>query len=193
MEQRPLFGGAMTCDIPSAWRDVSNVRQVPDHQECWHDIDGGRMLVIEILERKGEVADKNAAAYFFQDLAEANACDTANYSFSNAQPPVNGAAVIPNLAAAAAATATVCCLGSGYQRVALGRAMDMAGNPRQQEVRIIHVDLAVLRLPLQNTDLLITLSSPSEFNPQQAQEHAVSEPFRQILSSFQIRDWGLFL
>ena len=54
-----LFGGAMTCEIPSedGWRDVSDVRQIPSHQECWQqiqqendDVGGGRVLVIEILQ-----------------------------------------------------------------------------------------------------------------------------------------------
>ena len=32
-----LFGGAITTSIPSSWRDVSQVRQVPDHQEVYQD------------------------------------------------------------------------------------------------------------------------------------------------------------
>merc|ERR1712170_184349 len=67
--ERPLFGGAISCDIPSAWRDVSDVRQVPDHQECWQEIDGA-VLVVEILDRQ-EVGDHSAASFFFADLARA--------------------------------------------------------------------------------------------------------------------------
>ena len=33
LTKRPLFGGAIDIDVPCAWRDVSEVRQVPDHQE----------------------------------------------------------------------------------------------------------------------------------------------------------------
>ena len=169
------------------------MRQVPDHQECWHDVDdGGRLLVFEILQRQDQVADEVAALYFFQDLAESNECDAANRSFTPAPQVVRaaGAGVIPGLPAEA-----TLCLGSGYQRVAMGRDFDAGGNPRrQQEVRIIHVDLCVIRLPRQSTDLLITLSTPvGEPNPQQGEQAAaVSEPFRQILSTFQIRDWSLF-
>ena len=32
-----LFGGAITTSIPSSWRDVSQVRQVPDKQEVYQD------------------------------------------------------------------------------------------------------------------------------------------------------------
>jgi len=190
MEQRPLFGGAIVCGIPSAWKDVSHVRQVPDNQECWQEIDTNGMLVIEILERQSQVADEAVASYLFGDLAEANGCDAANWTFTPQLPPLIGAqqasAVIP---AAGLPENVAVCLGSGYQRIALGREFDVAGNRRVQEVRIVHVDLCVIRLPQQTTDLLITLSTPSEANPQ---IEDLSMPFRQILSTFQVRDWGLF-
>jgi len=35
--QRDLFGGAIQINIPAVWRDVSAVRQVPDHQEVFQD------------------------------------------------------------------------------------------------------------------------------------------------------------
>lgn len=84
---RPLFGGAMSILIPSQWRDVSEIRQVPDNQEVFQDCifaDGsivhselgiqgsGGCVVIEILEREDGLNDDNAAEFFFKDLAEAN-------------------------------------------------------------------------------------------------------------------------
>ena len=33
-----LYGGAITAMLPACWRDVSEVRQVPDHQEVWQDV-----------------------------------------------------------------------------------------------------------------------------------------------------------
>ena len=35
--KRDLYGGVMTISIPAEWRDVSDVRQVPDHQEVYQD------------------------------------------------------------------------------------------------------------------------------------------------------------
>jgi hypothetical protein len=37
LTKRDLYGGAMTMSIPTKWRDVSDVRQVPDHQEVYQD------------------------------------------------------------------------------------------------------------------------------------------------------------
>lgn len=100
--ERLLFGGALTCRIPARFRDVSDVRQVPDHQECWQgraiaddgsegDGDEGgeadSVLVFEILERQPVDAD-HAAAYFFADLAESNGCDRVHCSFT-AEAPIS--------------------------------------------------------------------------------------------------------
>jgi hypothetical protein len=35
LARRPLFGGAIQCQIPSDWRDVSTVRQVPVRYSSW--------------------------------------------------------------------------------------------------------------------------------------------------------------
>ena len=202
MEQRQLFGGAITCNLPLSFRDVSQLREVPDNQECWLDLSvepaEAAMVILEILERQETVPDSDAAHYFFQDLAETNECDTVDSVFCNAQLPLNGAAVIPSLAQQQQQQPATVCLGSGYQRVAVGRNTDSLGNPRQQKVRMVHVDLGVIRLPQQGTDILITLSTPSESNPQQDGDPLVSTPgmsnvFQQIISSFNIRDWGLFV
>ena len=84
---RPLFGGAMSICIPSQWRDVSEIRQVPDNQEVFQDCtfaDGsvfqgelgihgsGGCIVIEVLEREDDVSDDCAAEFYYKDLAEAN-------------------------------------------------------------------------------------------------------------------------
>jgi hypothetical protein len=157
------------------------VRQVPDNQECWQDLEGGRLLVVEILERQ-QVANEQAPAYFFQDLAESNESSVSHFApqTGTMMPVVAG---LPPEA--------VSCFGTGFQTVALGREFDVGGQPRQQEVRTIRIELCVIRLPSQRTDLLITLSTPSEGNPQAAPAHA-TETFQQIISSFQIRDWSLF-
>mmetsp|Transcript_4546 Transcript_4546/g.10180 ORF Transcript_4546/g.10180 Transcript_4546/m.10180 type:complete len:246 (+) Transcript_4546:147-884(+) len=93
LTNRPLFGGAIRIGVPTRWRDVSDVRQVPDHQEVWQDctiedqtpsenqgqgnapiqIEGtGGVLVVEILGRENGVTDDGAAKFFFDDLADSN-------------------------------------------------------------------------------------------------------------------------
>lgn len=69
----PLYGGAITCDLPAKFADVrfvvhplcaqlvlvltlyqcSKLRQVPDNQEVWIDQDGFTSIIFDITERVG--------------------------------------------------------------------------------------------------------------------------------------------
>ena len=64
-----LFGGALTAALPSSFTDVSDIRQVPDHQEVWIDKDGYTSIVFEILERV-EKPDDEALRYHSRDIVE---------------------------------------------------------------------------------------------------------------------------
>lgn len=93
LKEQELYGGALKISIPQEWRDVSDIRQVPDHQEVYQDctfaqsnsqttlndnilIQGtGACLIVEILERQDEVSDEDASSFFFNDLADANKSD----------------------------------------------------------------------------------------------------------------------
>lgn len=198
--ERSLFGGAIVCDVPTSWRDVSDVRQVPDHQEVWQDAtEDGAMLVVEILERQ-DVDDANAACFFFDDLAESNgiapqATTSSDLSFR----PVTSTHLPPLQIEGATA-----CAGIGYQKIAVGREYNAISGQRRedQEIRWTCVELCVLRLARVETDLLVTVTKPMA-NPKEpppmeaaaigsASVASWSEPFQRSLSSMQIRDWQLF-
>ncbi|KAK3321665.1 hypothetical protein B0H66DRAFT_638221 [Apodospora peruviana] len=49
----PLFGGALVCDLPEKFADVSKLRQVPDNQEVYIDKDGFTSIIFDITERVG--------------------------------------------------------------------------------------------------------------------------------------------
>jgi hypothetical protein len=182
--ERPLYGGAITCEIPSDWRDVSDIRQVPDHQECWQEADGA-VLVVEILERQ-EVSDVDGAAFFFNDLAQANGASTPQDA--RFQPAT---LTLPNLP-----ENSTLCSGIGFQKVAKGRELDIAGNPRTQEVRWIKVDLAAFRLQRFKTELLVTMTIPiSDPNgtPAPGNNSSFDQRFQHIMSTLKVRDWKLFV
>ncbi|POS69890.1 ran-interacting Mog1 protein, partial [Diaporthe helianthi] len=48
-----LFGGALECDLPEQFADVSTLRQVPDAQEVFIDKDGFTSIIFDITERVG--------------------------------------------------------------------------------------------------------------------------------------------
>lgn len=66
----PLFGGALGASLPSTFGDVSDIRQVPDHQEVWLDRDGYTSVVFEILERVEKDSNEEALKYHLEDLVE---------------------------------------------------------------------------------------------------------------------------
>ncbi|PHH68315.1 hypothetical protein CDD83_6157 [Cordyceps sp. RAO-2017] len=49
----PLYGGAIVCDLPDNFADVSKLRQVPDNQEVWIDKNGFTSIIFDITERVG--------------------------------------------------------------------------------------------------------------------------------------------
>lgn len=175
----------MVCEIPRDWRDVSDIRQVPDHQEVWQSMNG-EVLVIEILERQ-EVGNKEAARFFFSDLAESNGATQVGTSLfqSSTTPPTT------------AVEGAIACAGVGFQKIAIGKNEDIAGRPRKdQEVQWTSVELLVLRLPRVETDLLVTLTKPAP-NPSEPPVNAPVTPewssnFQKVLSTLKVRDWGLF-
>jgi hypothetical protein len=66
---RPLFGGAISSTFPVRFQDVSNIRQVPDHQEVFVDPARDESLIFELLDLKGEVEDGGSALWFLRDIA----------------------------------------------------------------------------------------------------------------------------
>ena len=216
--RRPFYGGAITVELPTAWRDVSDVRQVPDHQECWQEMgDLGSVLVVELLDRQSSVSNADAAAFFFRDLAEANgvvgppsptspdcrflplpgALVGGSGSAQPQQPPPT-ATSSPLVSSGKA----VPCCGIGIQKVAMGRDTDLAGNPRQQEIRWVLVELCVLRLVEVDTELLVTItkqvptSNPNEpieaASTRIGNNNTFSQDFLRIVSTLNIQEWGLF-
>jgi hypothetical protein len=184
--QRQLFGGSITCDIPTAWLDVSIVRQVPDHQEVYQGLSEnpelpGPCLIVEIMEHQ-EVSNDEAAAYFFGDLAGANGV-TSPEDIKFMATPLPVSPTLPNNG--------TCCSGIGMQKVSHGRDVDVGGNPRLRRPHWVTVELCVMRLPHVGTDLLITLSQPKE-DPNEAESLSFSQPFSHTVETFQVRDWNLF-
>lgn len=183
--ERPLFGGALSCDVPADWRDVSDIRQVPDHQEVWQEMDGS-VLIVEILQRQ-EIDDQNAALFFFNDLAESNGItQPSDYTFQTATT------VIPTQIDGA-----IPCSGYGLQKIAMGRDYDVNRQRREnQEIRWTCIELCAIRLPRVQTDLLVTLTHPLP-NPNEPPSAADnnfswSEQFQRVIRSMKVRDWTLF-
>lgn len=174
---RSLYGGAITCDIPSDWCDLSQVRQVPDHQEVYQDCsletDGaGACVIFEILEREGHIRNEEAALYFFDDLADANSAPTEDdggrilltTKVFESKDRMIGARnenaedswmLLPNLPTANCDI----CFGLGRQEVVEGGVSVL--DPRAKHLqRSVIIEMCILRLESLQTDLVISLTTP---------------------------------
>ncbi|CAD6587630.1 MAG: hypothetical protein ASARMPREDX12_004651 [Alectoria sarmentosa] len=184
-----LFGGAITANIPSNFADVSNIRQVPDNQEVYLDMNGFTSLTFDITERVSHVStDKDALEYHFADIVAEE--DTQNIwsVVENVELP-NFPRTTPILALTA---------------ITKPPASTVAVNALTPTHTNVHFTL--IRLVDQSTDIAITLNTPYIAGKVDGQiangteagtrlretEQEVGKMYHQIVTSFAINDWGLF-
>ncbi|KAG8366335.1 hypothetical protein BUALT_Bualt17G0069200 [Buddleja alternifolia] len=191
--QRPLFGGAITSTFPLRFEDVSNTRQVPDHQEVFVDPNRDESLIFELLDLKADVADQGSATWFLQDLANEQDAEGTTVLEQSGVFEADGLQFrnIPAIVTTAV----------GQMAVSKGRQGREAQN-------IVKVYLANLRLKDVATDILITAYEPVLINPLSETAAAVgaglaipatqsgcmpmAEVFKSAVSSFKVNDWSLF-
>ncbi|XP_047959278.1 ran guanine nucleotide release factor-like [Salvia hispanica] len=191
--QRPLFGGAISSTFPLRFQDVSNMRQVPDHQEVFVDPARDESLIFELLDLKTDVADHGSATWFLQDLANEQDAEGATVL---EQSGVFEADALRFRDSPAVITTAV-----GQMAISKGRQGRDAQN-------LVKVYLANLRLKDVGTDVLITAYEPVMINPLSESAATVGaglavpaaqsgcmpmeEVFRGAISSFKVNDWSLF-
>ena len=186
----PLFGGAFFAQVPGRFADLSLVRQVPDHQEVWHEVltaaDGkgpgdadsegfGAVFVVELMELETSVPAAAAAEHYFGDLAKDNAARdsivAARESFA-AGPGGTAPSSAPLLPAGAVVSVV-----HGMQFVRRGKARGEGGEDgAEAEARgdvldgtaEVFVSVACIRLEKYKTDVVCSLSTPRRRSPKAA-------------------------
>ncbi|RLN54374.1 hypothetical protein BBJ28_00009724 [Nothophytophthora sp. Chile5] len=184
---RPLFGGALSCEIPEGFADVSSFRQVPDNQEVFANAATDQCVIVELLQFESSVSDAASAQYFFNEIAQANGCgpDEVTVLLSEQVDAKNA----PVISGTHSATVIV-----GDQRVAKFKEGDDAKN-------VVRVYLGNIRLPGVTTDVVLSVSAPMRINPASSSRDAfqfenssevAAAIFMQAFKSFAIQDWSLF-
>jgi hypothetical protein len=196
---RELFGGAITAEIGENWLDASDARPVPDHQEVWLERDADLSLVIEILER-AEAADADCAAFHFEDVAGSNeAVGTSvirvtalpivemHHSLHQAGPCylLHGLQTLPRANTSAGPLAEMASAASASSSSAL--ASEGLQGPCE-----LSVQMAIVRLAAQETDLMVSLNRPCAPSTGAERGAADAELLLATVRSLEIRDWGLF-
>ena len=213
------FGGAIFVSAPGGgWLDASDVRPVPDHQEVWLEKDGeARSIIIEILERPEECGDDGCALYHFVDIAEANGAAGQRITYTDKLPAT---ALRPSLAQAVGP----CFALHGVQVLPPQGAAGRLGREPPPESTgggggggaaegaapagsvQLELAIAIVRLPRQKTDLLVSVNrgrplppSSSEGGTHEAAEaqqlvdaQADASLLASVVGSLEVRDYALF-
>lgn len=218
-----LFGGAITCQLPMGYVDLAHIRQVPDHQECYMELHLGddseekpsSLFIMEILEQQQDVEHDRIIQYLFHDLAESNGIgeddddvlddeDNSKPRIVFFQPDNDGSTtgiVPPNDLFDLDETtdrppneSVICRSGRGVQRIRRGKD---SNNNSNDNMETISIQLFVIRLLQQQTDVLVTLTTPilrdsNDFSMVMQKQQQQTILFQHMISSVQIHDLTLF-
>ncbi|KAJ0677627.1 putative ran-interacting Mog1 protein [Helianthus annuus] len=174
-------------------QDVSNIREVPDHQEVFVDPARDESLIIELLEMKHDVPDDGSATWFLQDLASEQGAEGNIVTEQSAVFEAQGLGY--------GNTPSVITTAAAQMAISKGRQGREAQN-------LVKVYLANLRLKGVQTDVLITAYEPVFISPSSESARSVgagltvpaadtgrtpmADVFKQVVATFRINDWNLF-
>ncbi|KAK1767290.1 putative ran-interacting mog1 protein [Phialemonium atrogriseum] len=189
-ESTPLFGGALVCDLPKKFADVSKLRQVPDNQEVYIDKNGFTSIIIEITERVGppgggvEVDGRALTTHLEElvgsDVDTVKVWNTTETEFSHLSEDIPAYTLI--------ATQTP----------------QIDPRERSSAPDFTAIILTLLRLEKESTDILVTINVPhikGEYDEDEVdlalgkQGELIGDAVEfaaRIWESFKVRDWGLF-
>ncbi|KAM0474637.1 hypothetical protein ACHAPX_007581 [Trichoderma viride] len=187
----PLYGGAITCDLPKHFADVSKLRQVPDNQEVWIDKDGFTSIIFDISERVGGPGsspeiDGRAMTTHLEDMVGSE-IDTVKI-WNTAETEFSKMSDLKHPAYTLIATQTPKLPNNG-----LNSAPDFTA-----------ITMTLLRLEEQKTDILITINVPHIRGEYDAEDVDLElgkqgkligdavEVAARIWETFVIKDWDLF-
>lgn len=191
--ERPLFGGAIATTFPLRFQDVSDIRQVPDHQEVFVDPSRDESLIIELLDFKHDVGDGGSASWFLNDLATEQDAEDISVMEQSGVFEANGLRY-RNMPAVIT--------------TAVGQMSISKARQGREAQNLVKVYLANLRLKGVDTDVLITAYEPIAISPLSESARSVgaglavpasqvgrmpmSDVFQVAVSSFKVHDWNLF-
>jgi hypothetical protein len=189
--KRMLYGGAITCEIPDEFEDVSDIRPVPDNQEVWANVKTDSSMIFDLLEYEADVSNSDSAMHFFNELANDNACAEGSRKILFTKELTQEQ--IPLFPVGTAASVII-----GDQQVAKFKDDEKSG---EEAKNVIRVTLVNIRLANVATDLVLSFNAPlklgsgsssATYGCELPDESAVEGIVLSALQSLKIEDWGLF-
>ncbi|KAK4098085.1 Mog1p/PsbP-like protein [Parathielavia hyrcaniae] len=192
-----LFGGALECELPDKFADVSTIRQVPDNQEVYIDKDGFTSIIFDITQRvdapgEGLERDGRALTIHLEDLVGEDAdtvkvWNTTETQFSHLDDDTPAYTLIATQTPHSSSSS------NPDDEARRGSAPDFTA-----------LILTLLRFEREKTDVLITINVPhirGEYDEDEVdlalgkQGELIGDAVEyaaRIWSTFKVRRWGLF-
>ncbi|KAK0721402.1 hypothetical protein B0T21DRAFT_51927 [Apiosordaria backusii] len=198
----PLFGGALTVDLPSNFADVSKLRQVPDNQEVYIDKDGFTSIVIDITERVSSSSSSSSSSSDSPDSAlerDAKALTTHLEELVGVEDAAETVQVWNTTETQISHFEDI----PAYTLIATQKPKQREGE-RAGAPDFTALILTLIRLEKEQTDILITINVPhikGEYDEEEIdlamgkQGELIGDAVEyaaRIWESFEVRDWGLF-
>ncbi|KAI9024025.1 hypothetical protein DFJ74DRAFT_666890 [Hyaloraphidium curvatum] len=179
-ETKSIFGGAITIVTPHSYLDASQIREVPDNQEVFVDMNSDDSLIVELLESVKDIDASEAATFHFNNLAEENESTTNTINRIEVLDPLTFFEVPLEQAESAS--------------MLIGEQMISKYRSHGSEAHRVAILLGVIRLRAPySTDVLVALNRPETTEAQPMAPDALAENFRSMLRTFAIRDFNLFV
>ncbi|CAN6638136.1 nuclear import protein Mog1p [Trichomonascus vanleenenianus] len=197
MPKVELFGGAVSSCVPAGFVDVSEFRQVPDHQEVFANArESDDSLIFELMERV-EGSDEEALREHLQELAVLNQ--------SQVIPLVTEKAVAPLLPEGENGAYFTSIIQKSHKWGRIDVVKEGGGLES-----LVFILAYIVRLKKVSTDILITYNIPlttkeevlealnleKDSNPGAAIKSRIDTAKTRIDESFKnfnVHDWGLFI
>ncbi|KAL8699770.1 MAG: hypothetical protein Q9201_005815 [Fulgogasparrea decipioides] len=184
-----LYGGAITVNLPAGYADVSNIREVPDHQEIYLDASGFSSVVIELTERVSEPSsDQEALKFHFEDIVDEH--DSSKIWKTDVAHLSNFPSDTPSYFLLATTTPPPATNGDAV---------------RPLTPKFVAILLTMIRLVGTSTDIIVTVNIPHIPGHQEPTEEVnfeegkygslVEEGLRiinEVWKSLEVKNWGLF-
>ncbi|KAI9209443.1 uncharacterized protein BJ171DRAFT_595177 [Polychytrium aggregatum] len=167
--ERALYGGAITAYIPDSFVDASTMREIPDHQEVYVDVDTDQSIIVELLDYLTDKSDLEAANYHFWELASDNSATDASQVISIRA--INNSE-LPNLSASMGIDGFQAIIIHGIQRIA--KFKEHSSNAYNQ----VHIYLCLVRLPAVGTDLLVTFNHTTQLGSSSSSAGALRSEYQ---------------
>ena len=175
-----LYGGAITCLLPTPRVDISELRQVPDNQEVFTHPHTDQSVIVELLEYQNVASGLEAARLHYLDISQANN-STDTVILSHEVIDTNNTAMEKCIS---------CHYLTGTQKIA-------KFNESVEESNLVRVQLVLYRLQEYGTDLVVTYNDPVQISEGSSSKKGEGgkwdlQQFKEVVSSIKVIDASLF-